>query len=85
MNSDAYLQPIIDIYGEHQGLNADWCTMAWRIRGDVWLLDDESTDRDAPTVSIVRQPEDPVSFDTVVETLFQGSVADALVAAKEYA
>lgn len=46
---DAYLAPVVAALGEHQGLNAGWSCMAWHIKGDVWLVDDETGN----TVSLV--------------------------------
>ena len=71
--SSAYLQPLFDRFGAHQGLNADWCTMAWSVGGGLWILDDELDDR----VSIVRRWEegDDQIFE---EVLCSVSVHDAL-------
>ena len=72
--ADAYLQPIVDKYGEHKGLNASWATMAWLVFGDnevgQWLLDDESPDE---TVSAVLRLSDGE-----IIPIFQGTVAEAL-------
>jgi len=29
------------LFGRHQGLNADWASCAWRIKGELWVLDNE--------------------------------------------
>lgn len=72
--ADAYLQPIVDKFGEHNGLSADWCTMAWLVFGDAeagnWILDDESPEE---TVSVVVRLSDGE-----VTQCFQGTVAEAL-------
>lgn len=50
-----YLNPLFDRFGAHQGLNADWNTMAWPVGfGDLWILDDESPEE---TVSMVKRCE----------------------------
>ena len=48
---DAYLDEIVKAFGPHQGLNANWAVMAWRLGGEVWLCDDEND----KTVSIVTR------------------------------
>ena len=75
---DAYLQPLIDRFGQHKGLNADWCLMAWRVAGaeyfgDIWILDDESPDE---TVSMVRRVE--LEDNTEIHEIVSGSVETVL-------
>lgn len=75
--TDAYLQPIVDKYGEHKGLNADWAVMAWLVTrqdgvADWWILDDESTEE---TVSLVVHTGTDDDGDPILATLLQGSVA----------
>lgn len=68
-----YLNPLFDRFGAHQGLNADWCTMAWNVRGDLWILDDESPDE---TVSMVRRVE--LEDGTEIHEIVSGSVETVL-------
>ena len=80
--ADAYLQPIVDKFGEHKGLNADWATMAWLVHSTAesgwWILDDESPEE---TVSLVTCVDDG-DGDPLISTYAQGSVADMLVVAE---
>ena len=74
MKSDEYLDPVVARFGPHQGLNADWAVMAWRLAdfpgGSVWLLDDESGDE---TVSVVTRSKDEGS---VVVSVCTGNAMD---------
>jgi hypothetical protein len=74
---DSYLKPIEDALGPHKGLNADWCVMAWPIRPDLWLLDDESCEE---TVSLVSLSYDAEGEPTTKQ-LLDGLVKDVLPAA----
>lgn len=74
---DSYLDPVRKALGGHGGLNADWCTMAWLVAGNlcdgVWLLDDETSDE---TVSLVTRKQD--DGDPFIVTICQGSVEQIL-------
>lgn len=78
---DAYLEPINAEFGSHQGLNANWSCMAWRISGTldegVFLLDDETPDE---TVSIVTRVEGDDG--TTIAQVAHGSVEKILPIAK---
>ena len=74
---ERFLAPVIAALGPHQGLNASWATMAWKIRGasdTVWLLDDESPDE---TVSLVAR-QDGGSGDPVISEIMSGPVSVVL-------
>lgn len=60
------LESISRAYGEHQGLNANWSSRAWCVKGDttagIWILDDETPS----TASLVLQMPDGESVKTLV-------------------
>jgi hypothetical protein len=71
MIGDEYLAPVVARFGPHQGLNADWATMAWCVAGSlnmgIYICDDESADN---TVSIVARYE--VDGDTEIIVIRSG-------------
>lgn len=64
-----YLKPIEEKYGVHQGLNANWCAMAWPVSDDLWILDDESPEE---TVSLVRRVEREAEGDAEIVEILTG-------------
>ncbi len=82
---DAYLAPVIEAFGAHKGLSADWACMAWPVADNLcdgtWLLDDEHPDE---TVSLVTRKDDG-SVDPAIVTICQGSVEQVLPIAKAIA
>ena len=81
--ADKYLQPIVDAFGPHQGLNADWATMAWRVAGSLdkglYICDDESVGN---TASIVARRE--VDGDTEIILICSGKPEYVVEVAKLY-
>lgn len=71
---DMYLDPIIAVYGQHCGLNADWCTMTWSVGNDLFICDDECGER----VSIVHRTDDENDELTEVLPSVTVAVAEAL-------
>lgn len=75
---DAYLAPVFEELGEHQGLNANWACMAWMLGGNAtegtWLLDDEGGEE---SVSLVTRKDDG-SGDPAIVTICSGTVEQIL-------
>jgi hypothetical protein len=71
---DAYLSPLFEAFGGHCGLNADWCTMAWKIGGTLdqgfFILDNEESGK---TCTVVFRREHALTA-TKISELFVGSV-----------
>ena len=71
-----YLKPIEEKFGAHQGLNADWCTMAWPVGHGLWILDDESPEE---TVSLVRRVERESEGDAEIVAFLTGLPASCIL------
>ena len=75
---DNYLKPVEAAFGQHKGLNADWCTMAWPVCQGRWLLDDESCEETVSLVTLAFDADD----EPIITTVMQGTVEEVLPTAQ---
>ena len=65
------------LYGQHQGLNADWVGMAWEVKDNIWIVDDDEAD-DHDSYSVIRRDISVESEPEDDEVLFTGDAQKAI-------